>query len=164
MKKIGTFYKGSWLWNFYTATYKGKEPNKNFCDYFWGLVLAFVSLPITWLSYCITYGIQTKWDYKERMFLSLILELLLFLIGFGFYTNWLKVLATTLGIATGVSIFIGICWALHTWSTSSTKANLSANISEIKTVAYEGFHSWKDRYCPQIEWVENPNKPIKTEE
>ena len=165
MKTIGQFTKGSWLWNFYVSTYEGQEPNANFCDYFWGLVLAFISLPITWISYCITGGFKNRsWGYGERFWASLFLEAILIGIGCGFYTNWLKALYVTIALLIALLIFALIIWGIVAWGESDTKEALVTNWCEIKTTASTGFHSWKDKYCPKIEWVENPNKPAKTEE
>ena len=163
MKKAGTFYKDSWLWNFYKAAYD-RTPNSNFCDYFWALIWAFVALPVTWGMYIVTKVFDdNNCSHSTKFFVGLMLDLILLTVILTFHSNPIMALKVT-GIVAGlIGLVFLIIYLVLIFGESAVKENLVRNMDEVFETASTGFTSWKMKYCPQIEWVENPKNVVADE-
>jgi hypothetical protein len=54
-------------------------------------------------------------------------------------------------VASAIIIAAG---AVYFFTESTTKDKIVDNVSEIKDIAVEGFKSFKNNYCPKIDWKE----------
>jgi hypothetical protein len=163
------------LWGFtygvYPAWYNrfAVELPRNFCKLFWGLVLAATLFPITWISF----------PYKRcpNIWIRLLASLgywIGFVISaaviFAIFRNlpdilatawfFVKVLATMVGIALiGLAIIVGIFYLI---SLDPIRERLSTGLRYLKRlnpleteaarVAIEAERSFKQKYCPFIDW------------
>lgn len=172
--------KNSWHYNAYSFL-TGKTPNNNFCDYFWELLFNLV-LFIPNIPFYIVSAIFSKyenvyiWDYNEKkeyvrlpksydeklkannqiplllkIFVSAGIWFILTMLVLGLLTSVTKTLLTILGIIGFIAIIIGI---VYFFTESTTKDKIVNNLEETKDMIKEAFYSFKDNYCPKINWEE----------
>lgn len=135
-------YNGS-LHKFYRWTYEDSCP-RDLCTYFWKLVLATVSFPVTWWSYPFK-----QQDYVERLVIGGIAWLCMVTLGYVIGTALsgdyfaLKMLGGAVGILIGLTVF-ALFVALVT---------RNPTLGEIKQVISERRRGFKEKYCPRIDWT-----------
>ena len=89
-----------------------------------------------------------------KLFLSILgyfliaLIIILILMGIKHPMDVLKALGL---VASVIIIAVG---AVYFFTESTTKDKIIDNVSEIKDIAVEGFKSFKNNYCPKIDWKE----------
>lgn len=138
------------LYQLYWFTY-GREPSNNLCDFFWKELFAIVIFPFTWLSF--------PFDAKSvfsRIFASVVAWFftgaVAFLIAMTYTDPWTTLYAFTIiaTIVVGAALIMGIgaaCMYLseeRPWEEIEVPVWLE-NVREVK-------RSFKDKYCPRIEW------------
>ena len=133
---------------------------KNFCTYFWGLVLATIFLPLTiwtypvqrWLGEYMDLEDNTDWILAGRAGFSLGIFAglgVLIWIGSGVYFYPITALIIV-GIAGAPAVFF---WAI--FRKNAKARSLAGSAMEIVS---EAATSTKERYCPRIEWTDIPEK------
>jgi len=90
--------------------------------------------------------------YWIKLIFGIILQAVLFGIGYAYFTNPLQSLKVTGFVLVVTAVIIGIIAACIKFSDSETKRNISRNIDEVTSVAVEGVKSFKQKYCPKIDW------------
>jgi hypothetical protein len=155
--------KNSWHYNAYSLL-TGKTPNNNFCDYFWELLFNLV-LFIPNIPFYILTAIFSKYEeghrtYKAKlkannqipivgkMFVSAGIWFLLTMLVLGLLTSVTKTLLFIIGF---IVFNIGI---VYFFTKSSTKDKIANNLEETKDMVKEAFYSFKDNYCPKIDWTD----------
>ena len=158
--------KNSWHYNAYSFL-TGKTPNNNFCDYFWELLFNLV-LFIPNIPFYILTAILSKYEeghrtYKAKlkannqipivgkMFVSAGIWFLLTMLILGLLTSITKTLSIILAIIGFIVISIGI---VYFFTESTTKDKIANNLEETKDMVEEAFYSFKDNYCPKIDWTD----------
>ena len=171
--------KNSWHYNAYLFL-TGKTPNNNFCDYFWellfNLVLFIPNIPFYILTAIFSKyeeSYTTHWEnnnfieipktYKAKlkdnnqipilgkMFVSAVIWFLLTMLILGLLTSITKTLFIILVIIGFIVISIGI---VYFFTESTTKDKIANNLEETKDMVKEAFYSFKDNYCPKIDWTD----------
>lgn len=151
--------KGTWHYNFWKINFDGsynysQEPNNNFCDYFWKLVLAIIFIPFTWIGLIIKKRFKTSFSFESLMLATILGYICIFvgyLLGIIIYHHSLKsliILGSIVGI--GILIFAVLYFSIEYYPNSKLKDNLLESGNIIK----EGISSFKNKYCPKISWKE----------
>lgn len=149
----------SWHAKFYKAIYVANTLPTNLCPYFWKLVLAVITLPITSVSFlgrCRSFGDRFAW-----LVAAFFIELVIFAVGLPFsiwlgfisadnQINWHDFfIANGMGIAGCAAIaLIGyLCEML------SKRNYKTAKVKEKQpNILVEFVKAKKNKHCPMIEW------------
>lgn len=147
----------SWHAKFYKAIYVTNTLPTNFCPYFWKLVLAVITLPITSVSFlgrCTSFGDRFSW-----IFITAFIEGIIFSVGlllsmmFGLISptskiNWHEFLiANGMGIAgcATIALFVYLIDKL-------SKREHKAAKEKQPNILVEFVKAKKNKHCPMIEW------------
>ncbi len=136
-----------------TIPYKYTLPD-NLCQYFWQLVIAIISLPLTiWcLPGQLLFGVKPN-GYWIRLVYSIITLFIIFLIavfgikfmtdpaGYGIKIS--KVIGLIVGVIAIIALIVGIASKFKDLSDSDTVKIINAKIA-----------SKKSKICPRINWEE----------
>lgn len=146
--------KDSLLTGFYRWSY-GIPPfedlTKNFCNFFWALVLAWTLLPIMIFSVPLQkfvpgLRLNTDWTINGRVAAPLLILLaLIFII-------WACVAVAqhpgkTVFFAAAFAVGVGIGWLIINKSESAFDA-----AGDVRKIVRERVVLFKGRYCPKIDW------------
>jgi hypothetical protein len=138
----------SWHDKFYASTFNSKT--SNFCDHFWGLVLALITLPFTWSIYLLNLLFKGKNGYGAKLGAGLMINFLLLGLGISIHeTYWID---WFVGFGIGISIVIGILLAIFSIITYN-ESSFKNKVKETASLPVEAFKSFKGKYCPKITWV-----------
>jgi amino acid transporter len=169
--------KNSWHYNAYSFL-TGKTPNNNFCDYFWellfNLVLFIPNIPfyvVTAIFSKFEESYTTYWEnnnfiktpktYKAKLkannqiplwvklFVSIVISLILWGLGYLLIYETFTLLKIIGLITVAVLLIIGI---VYYFVKSDTPERIKDNIVEFFFMIKEAFYSFKDNYCPKINW------------
>lgn len=148
---------------FYNKYFFIKDITKivNFCDYFWSLLFALLSLPISFPTFFIgnesikiqTYNKGSVGKILHRSFIGFVFVLLFSIIVTLLLFKPLALLvctAITIGILALVIGLIAIVTLIENRETS-----------EFEMVVKTGFSSFKNKYCPRIEWKGNETNKVQ---
>jgi amino acid transporter len=170
--------KNSWHYNAYSFL-TGKTPNNNFCDYFWellfNLVLFIPNIPFyivtaifskfektydwdidtnnNWIKTPKSYEDKLKSNNKIPLWVKLCCSALISIV-LGVVAYWLifytmKLITIVALLTVAVLLIIGVVYYfIH----SSTPERIKDNIVEFFSMIEEAFYSFKDNYCPKINW------------
>lgn len=149
----------SWHAKFYKAIYVANTLPTNLCPYFWKLVLAVITLPITSVSLlgrCRSFGERFSWLFAAAFIegiifaVGLLLSMMFGLISSTSKVNWHEFLiANGMGIAGCAAIaLIGyLCEML------SKRNYKTAKVKEKQpNILVEFVKAKKNKHCPMIEW------------
>lgn len=151
--------KGNWLYNFYHLNYAKwgvkDEITNNFCDFFWGILLAVVSLPLTWFALLFNYFTKSRQGYWSNLFHSVIFD-------YGLSSVILVIVAWISQKPIKHLEYVGLllvvvtllCSILYFFIEVWPNTNLSNNIVELQQTSKEGFKAFKGKYCPKITWID----------
>jgi hypothetical protein len=165
--------KNSWHYKFYALSfncYSKSFDTINFCDYFWKLVLAFVLLPFTWISYLIE-RIDRFQIYKKEIRYSTMPLGVKFLISSAIYiliiftylmfsqiykdggTPAIIIFLVSIVLFAGLIKLIDYYWDSIIQNIEGL--SVSKPINEIKNIAIivkTGVSSFKNKNCPRVTW------------
>lgn len=174
--------KNSWHYNAYLFL-TGKEPNNNFCDYFWELLfnLIFFIPNLPFYLFTMVYSKYEKankvisWNednyewvtepktYKEKLIdnnkipLSLKISVC-FAIYFLFILLAQALIASVtnvlLALLSAIGFVVCLYGIVYFFTESETKDKIANNLSEIKDMTVKAFNSFKNNYCPKIDWTD----------
>lgn len=153
----------SWHAKFYKAIYVTDTLPTNLCPYFWKLVLAVITLPITSVSFfgkCYRFADRFSW-----LAITIFIEHVVFAIGLcfslmfglvpikGLFTFHDFLIANGMGIV-GVA---GIALIMFTWCkvaeyNDRRMAKVKAPKVKQPNVLVEFVKAKKNKHCPMIEW------------
>lgn len=144
--------KNSWHFKLYQFWWRC-EPNKNFCDYFWSLILAVLTLPffVGWMAYVLYVEDNVYAEHRPEDRISLIK-------GWYYIINTLMVptISYLLGVVIGYSIFywnvtliiLGLVFILIVlWGLWD-----DFKYSDVNYMIKEKVKSSKSKVCPRIDW------------
>lgn len=144
---VTRFYKRT----FFLADY---DLPKNFCGFFWKLIIAFIVLPITWW----TYRVDDKPgrdspidDFGSRVGLGVAVPIMLaivLLIIFGILVTAVSYPKVSTVVASVILFAVLTVW-LNTRRNGNPVERFTHEVLDIATTKVE---SVKDNYCPRIDW------------
>ena len=146
---------------FYKFMYCTNTLPLNLCPYFWKLVLAIVTLPLTVFSFPFTNN-RSFGDRFGNLFAVAFCELCTASIGllvsmlFGWVDRHSQINLKDLGIANavGLSIFAIVAVVCYIGHLISSKKENSKSIAKEKkpSIIIEYIKAKKNKHCPMIEW------------
>jgi len=149
--------KNSWHYNWWMLNFSeySKEPNKNFCDYFWALVLSVVLFPITAPSLLIKKIAKSDTNIKEHVGITLVLYLVTLLIFAVVKLSTQQPIVMLIIVAAIAAV--ALMWLLlHYFVDVFPNTKFANNLSEIGDIGKEGWLAFKGKYCPKVEWQAAP--------
>ena len=148
-------HRSKWINKFYLRFYQEDYENiKNGCDYFWTLLLALITLPISGSSFILKAVDRELRNSSKlsclffRLFVGFGFNFFIVIFILGLITKPLAVLGVIGGIVGVVVLLLGI-FALAVWYGDREKKEW-----ESVTIVKEAVKSFKEKYCPKIEWVD----------
>jgi hypothetical protein len=149
--------RAAWHAKFYKAMYVTNKLPTNLCPYFWKLVLAVITLPITSVSFlgrCTSFGDRFSWIFITAFIegiifsVGLLLSMMFGLISSTSKINWHEFLiANGMGIA-GCAVFALIGYFFEILSRWEHKAAKEKQ----PNILVEFVKAKKNKHCPMIEW------------
>jgi len=149
--------KNSWHYNWWMLNFSeySKEPNKNFCDYFWALVLSVVLFPITAPSLLIKKIAKSDTNIKEHVGITFVLYLVTLLIFAVVKLSTQQPIVMLIIVAAIAAV--ALMWLLlHYFVDVFPNTKFANNLSEIGDIGKEGWLAFKGKYCPKVEWQAAP--------